>query len=38
MVADALVKANDYLEISSFIDDPAQYWKVWETVYYYFYI
>lgn len=32
MVVDALVKANDYLEISSHIDDPAQYWKVLKAV------
>ncbi|RVX08885.1 Deoxynucleoside triphosphate triphosphohydrolase SAMHD1-like [Vitis vinifera] len=32
MVLDALVKANDYLEISSHIDDPAQYWKLDDTI------
>lgn len=31
MVADALFKANDYLEISSYIEDPSQYWKVFAT-------
>lgn len=28
MIADALVQANDYLEIASHIQDPSQYWKV----------
>lgn len=28
MLADALVLANGYLDISSRIDDPAEYWKV----------
>jgi hypothetical protein len=28
MVVDALVQANDYLQISSSIQDPAEYWKV----------
>lgn len=27
-MVDALVKANDYLQISSHIEDPAEYWKV----------
>uniref|UniRef100_F6HPP0 HD domain-containing protein n=1 Tax=Vitis vinifera TaxID=29760 RepID=F6HPP0_VITVI len=27
MVIDALLKANDHLKISSFIDQPAEYWK-----------
>jgi len=28
MVVDALVQANDYLQISSSIQDPGEYWKV----------
>lgn len=28
MVVDALVKANDYLDISTSIHDPAEFWKV----------
>jgi len=28
MLVDALVKANNYLNISSYISDPAEYWKV----------
>lgn len=28
MVVDAFVKANDYLEISSHILEPREYWKV----------
>lgn len=28
MVVDAMLKANDYLEISSYIQDPSEYWKV----------
>lgn len=28
MVVDALVKANDYLQIASHIEHPSQYWKV----------
>lgn len=28
MVVDALEKANDYLQISSYIHDPREYWKV----------
>lgn len=28
MVVDALLKANDFLEISSSIEDPSDYWKV----------
>ena len=31
MVADALLKANDYLDIASHVQDPSQYWKVWEV-------
>lgn len=27
-MVDALVKANDYLDIASHIEDPSQYWKV----------
>lgn len=33
MLVDALLKANDYLEISSHIHDPSQYWKVLNTIY-----
>lgn len=32
MVVDALLKANDYLEISSYIEDPSQYWKLDDTI------
>lgn len=32
MVTDALVKANDYLEISSAIQDPSEYWKLDDTI------
>ncbi|WOL18455.1 deoxynucleoside triphosphate triphosphohydrolase [Canna indica] len=32
MVVDALVKANDYLQISSYPFDPAQYWKLDDTI------
>jgi len=28
MIVDAMVKANNVLEISSMINDPSQYWKV----------
>lgn len=28
MVVDALLKANDCLDITSYIQDPSQYWKV----------
>ena len=28
MLVDALVKANNHLDIKSCIDDPAEYWKV----------
>lgn len=30
MIVDALVKANDYLEISSHIHEPSEYWKVFK--------
>lgn len=33
MVVDALVSANNYLQIASHIQDPSQYWKVWELSY-----
>lgn len=33
MVVDALLKANDYLDISSFIQDPSKYWKVSRAAY-----
>ncbi|VFQ93166.1 unnamed protein product [Cuscuta campestris] len=32
MVVDALVKANDYLQIASCIDEPAQYWQLDDTI------
>lgn len=32
MVVDALLKANDYLKISSFIQDPSEYWKLDDTI------
>ncbi|PON36653.1 HD domain containing protein [Parasponia andersonii] len=32
MVVDALVKANSYLEISSHIEDPSEYWKLDDTI------
>ncbi|GAV74620.1 HD domain-containing protein [Cephalotus follicularis] len=32
MVVDALVKANDYLQISSHIQDPSVYWKLDDTI------
>ncbi|KAK4782022.1 hypothetical protein SAY86_016124 [Trapa natans] len=32
MVVDALVKANDYLKISSYIHDPREYWKLDDTI------
>lgn len=32
MFIDAMTKANDYLRISSYIDDPAQYWKLDDTI------
>ncbi|XP_024031399.1 deoxynucleoside triphosphate triphosphohydrolase SAMHD1 homolog isoform X3 [Morus notabilis] len=32
MVVDALVQANSYLEISSHIDDPSEYWKLDDTI------
>lgn len=28
MVVDALLKANDYLDIASHVLDPSEYWKV----------
>lgn len=34
MVVDALVKANDFLDIASCIEDPSQYWKVSGAFYY----
>lgn len=34
MIVDALVEANDYLQISSFIEDPSEYWKVMKAVFY----
>ncbi|KAH0448775.1 hypothetical protein IEQ34_022575 [Dendrobium chrysotoxum] len=32
MVVDALVKANDHLEISSYVTDPAEYWKLGDNI------
>ncbi|MCD7464560.1 hypothetical protein HAX54_052988 [Datura stramonium] len=32
MVVDALIKANDHLQIASHIDEPAQYWKLDDTI------
>ncbi|KAL5860459.1 hypothetical protein ACOSQ4_001755 [Xanthoceras sorbifolium] len=32
MVADALLKANGFLEISSSVDDPSDYWKLDDTI------
>lgn len=32
MIIDALLKANDYLELSSYIHDPSQYWKLDDSV------
>ncbi|KAK4367467.1 hypothetical protein RND71_011259 [Anisodus tanguticus] len=32
MVVDALVKANDYLQIASHIEHPSQYWKLDDTI------
>ncbi|KAG8366142.1 hypothetical protein BUALT_Bualt17G0045200 [Buddleja alternifolia] len=32
MFIDAMTKANDVLHISSYIDDPAQYWKLDDTI------
>ncbi|KAJ7970864.1 deoxynucleoside triphosphate triphosphohydrolase SAMHD1-like [Quillaja saponaria] len=32
MVVDALLKANNYLGISSFIQHPCQYWKLDDTI------
>ncbi|XP_022739801.1 deoxynucleoside triphosphate triphosphohydrolase SAMHD1 homolog isoform X2 [Durio zibethinus] len=32
MLVDALLKANSYLEISSAIQDPSEYWKLDDTI------
>ncbi|XP_059643072.1 uncharacterized protein LOC132284945 isoform X2 [Cornus florida] len=32
MVVDALLKANDYLDITSHVQDPSQYWKLDDTI------
>ncbi|KAI4339545.1 hypothetical protein MLD38_024477 [Melastoma candidum] len=32
MLVDAMVKANDYLQISSYILDPREYWKLDDTI------
>ncbi|XP_010528262.1 PREDICTED: deoxynucleoside triphosphate triphosphohydrolase SAMHD1 homolog [Tarenaya hassleriana] len=32
MLVDVLVKANSYLQISSQIEDPSQYWKLDDTI------
>lgn len=34
MVVEALVKANGYLHIASYIQDPSEYWKVGELFIY----
>ena len=35
MFVDAMVKANDVLKISSYIDEPAEYWKVYYVYFVY---
>ncbi|PIN13017.1 Metal-dependent phosphohydrolase [Handroanthus impetiginosus] len=32
MFVDAMTRANDVLQISSYIDEPAQYWKLDDTI------
>nr|XP_018627196.1 deoxynucleoside triphosphate triphosphohydrolase SAMHD1 homolog isoform X2 [Nicotiana tomentosiformis] len=32
MVVDALIKANDHLQIASYIDEPAQYWMLDDAI------
>ncbi|XP_015573733.1 deoxynucleoside triphosphate triphosphohydrolase SAMHD1 homolog isoform X2 [Ricinus communis] len=32
MIVDALLKANDYLQISSYVEDPSEYWKLDDTI------
>ncbi|XP_023634765.1 deoxynucleoside triphosphate triphosphohydrolase SAMHD1 homolog [Capsella rubella] len=32
MIVDAMVKANSFLEISSMINDPSEYWKLDDTI------
>ncbi|KAJ8547652.1 hypothetical protein K7X08_011238 [Anisodus acutangulus] len=32
MVVDALIKANDHLQIASYINEPAQYWMLDDTI------
>ncbi|OAO95680.1 hypothetical protein AXX17_AT5G37930 [Arabidopsis thaliana] len=32
MIVDAMVKANNHLEISSMINDPSEYWKLDDTI------
>ncbi|KAJ9152459.1 hypothetical protein P3X46_026024 [Hevea brasiliensis] len=32
MMVDALLKANDYLQLSSYIQDPSEYWKLDDTI------
>nr|GME09982.1 deoxynucleoside triphosphate triphosphohydrolase SAMHD1 homolog [Ipomoea batatas] len=32
MIVDALVKANNYLKITSYIDKPSQYWQLDDTI------
>ncbi|KAH9621159.1 hypothetical protein KSS87_006346 [Heliosperma pusillum] len=32
MVVDALLKANDHLQISSSVNDPAEFWKLDDTI------
>nr|GLL49917.1 deoxynucleoside triphosphate triphosphohydrolase SAMHD1 homolog [Ipomoea trifida] len=32
MIVDALVKANNYLNITSYIDEPSEYWQLDDTI------
>ncbi|KAL3501196.1 hypothetical protein ACH5RR_035645 [Cinchona calisaya] len=32
MCVDAMIKANDYLQIASYINNPADYWKLDDTI------
>ncbi|KAM7506629.1 hypothetical protein LguiA_017082 [Lonicera macranthoides] len=32
MLVDAMLKANDYLQIASHVEDPSQYWKLDDTI------
>lgn len=33
MLVDAMLKANDYLQIESHVEDPSQYWKVYGALF-----